>query len=158
MSKHSNFDLKIYKRLQSFNNAKTDRNKKNKINLVDYKNEQLEFKLPEGFKENGYLEFSCDEINISFKPESEDYFKKYSKDQLADPMNKLLKNYNIDENEKIEIIAYRTISEVMNTFNFIFIKKIEDYEVFGRFTSPNSSSEKWEAVFEEVVSSLKGIG
>ena len=158
MNKSSNFDLKIYKRLQSFNKSKVKRNNKDKMNLTCYKDDRLEFKLPEGFKkEDGTLDFSYDEINISFKLEEEEFFKRYTKDQLADPMNKHLKDYTIGEDGKIEIVTYRTISEVMNTFNFVFFKNISGYNVFGIFTSPNRSSDKWIHIFEEIVSSIKAV-
>lgn len=158
MNSNRNFDLKIYKRLQSLTKSNSRRDDENKINLVDHKLEKIEFKLPEGFKEkDDPLDFSYDKVNMRFTLESEEIFKKYTKDQQADPMNKMLKNYTIGENEEVKIITYRTISAVMNIFNFIFFKKVSDFSVFGIFTCPNSSSEKWTPVFEEVISSLKAV-
>ena len=158
MSKNKNFDLKIYKRLQSFMKSKIKNDGKNKINLVDFRGDGLEFKLPEGFKEeDDTLDFSYDDVNMRFILESEEIFKKYTKDQQADPMNKLLNDYTIGEDEEIKIITYRTISAVKNIFNFIFFKETPDCSVFGTFTCPNSFLEKWTPVFEEVASSLKAV-
>ena len=160
----NDFGLKMYKKIQSLKNPVVEETSGLKLKYVTYKwntnKTTIELRIPEGFKEektSNSINFNQDKVHMSFKLETESYYKKYTKDQLAGEMIQPLKYDSTNKDKNTEVVTYRNISAVMNIYNFIFFKKIPKTNVFGILTCPNSDSDDWIPVFEEVVSSIKAV-
>ena len=167
----SDFGLRMYKKVQSLKNPTKEDKSGLKLKFVTYRwnttKTTIELRIPEGFKEEKTLKASTsnsinfsqdqDKVHMNFKIETESYFKKYIKDQLAGEMIQPLKYDNTNKDKNTEVVTYRTISAIMNIYNFICFKKISKADIFGILTCPNSDSDDWIPVFEEVVSSIKAV-
>jgi|GEM_PF-1180036 len=84
----------------------------------------------------------------------EDFLSRCMEYNKEDPMNQLLDSR---ERENSLLYTYRHISRGINIFHLLFFKNLPDKTVMGDFACPNSFSDEWEKLFEELISTIKEV-